>query len=455
MSRSPVRRGALGAAAVALALALNPHIAIASESSLEDEPPPESVEGLRGPLAEGFRERVRKQTLFPRLAEALEDAPPFFRDTELHLAPRAYYLRRRNEDNSRSEAWALGGSLVYRSGRWRDLLSVGAAAYTSQRLLGKQSEGGTRLLERSNDGYTVLGQAYAQLHWREHALTLYRQELDLPYVNGQDSRMTPNTFEGFVAQGSEGPIDYAAGHLLQIKRRNEDHFVSFSEAAGPASGPHEGLSLLGVRWRLTENLSVGAVDYWVKDVLNVLYAEVDWHLPLAGELGLRAQAQFTHQKSVGDDRLTGDAYETWVVGGRLAASYKSALLSFAFSTTDREASIRSPFGSYPGYLSLMQLDFNQAGEDAFGLAASYHFGRLGIPQLSWHVSAVWGEGARDAARNELADQRELDLTLDYRFEKGGLRGLWLRLRGSNVHIDGEPRDSNEVRVILNYDIPIL
>jgi hypothetical protein len=427
----------------------------AGESSLEDAPPPESVEEMRGPLAAAFRERIRQETLFPRIAALLEEAPPFFRDTELRLDLRSYYFRRRATTNVRSEAWALGGGLVYRSGRWKDLFSVGAALYTSQRLVGKQGEGGTLLLERSQDGYTVLGQAFGRLHWRKHRLTLYRQELDLPYVNKRDNRMTPNTFEGYLAEGSEGPIDYAAGHVLQIKRRNADHFVSMSEAAGVDSGPHEGLSLLGLRWHPSEHFSVGAIDHWVKDVLNILYAEADGYLPLGEELGLRAQAQFTHQASVGNDRLTGRAYETWVVGGRLATSYKSALLSVAFSKTDEEAAIQSPFGSYAGYLSLMQRDFNRAGEAAFGAAASYHFGRVGLPKLSLHLAMAWGRDAQDSASNALPDRREFNVTLDYHFESGLLRGLWLRARASNLHVDGAARDSNNIRVILNYDIPVL
>jgi hypothetical protein len=445
---------ALGALLALLIGVLAPMVH-AGEASLEDEPPPESVEGLRGPLAAAFRKRIRQKTLFPQLAALLEDAPPFFRDTELRLDLRSYYYRLRLTTNQRSEAWALGGGLVYRSGRWKEFFSLGAALYTSQRLVGKQAEGGTLLLERTQDGYTVLGQAYARLHWRAHRLTLYRQELTLPYVNKRDNRMTPNTFEGYVAEGSEGPIDYAAGHVLQIKRRNADHFISMSEAAGVDPGPHEGLSLLGLRWNVSEHFSVGAIDYWVKDVLNILYAEADGYLPLGEDLSLRAQAQFTHQASVGNDRLTGHAYETWVVGGRLATSYKSALLSVAFSKTDEEERILSPFGSYPGYLSLMQLDFNRAGEEAYGAAASYHFGRIGIPQLSLHVGMAWGRDAVDSASKALPDRREFNVTLDYRFESGLLRGLWLRARASNVHVDGEPRDSNNIRVILNYDIPVL
>jgi hypothetical protein len=437
-----------------LALAVAP--VHASESTMDDEPAPESVEDLGGPLGDAFRVRLRAGTLFPRLAEALEDRPPFLRDTRLLLAPRTYYFRRRNEDGSHSEAWALGGSLSYESGWWREFFSVGGALYTSQRLVGSKSRDGTGLLAPRQHGYNALGQAYARLRWREHLATLYRQALDLPYVNGQDSRMTPNTFEGFVATGSEGPVDYAAGHLLRMKRRNEEGFDSFSKVAGVPGGGHEGLSLLGVRVRPLEGLSLGAIDHFVKDTLNILYAEADWHHEISEELGVRVQGQWTHQASVGDHDLTGRAFHTWVSGGRVAASFRSAILTLAFSTTDSEATIRSPFGSYAGYVSLMQEDFDRASEDAFGVGASFHFRRLGLPGLSAHGLAAWGRDAKDpATRQSLPDQRELDATLDYRFEDGVLRGLWLRLRFSNVDIEDSSRDSNELRFIVNYELPVL
>jgi hypothetical protein len=140
----------------------------------------------------------------------------------------------------------------------------------------------------------------------------------------------------------------------------------------------------------------------------------------------------------------------------VAASFRSAILTLAFGTTDSEATIRSPFGPYAGYLSLMQEDFNRASEDAFGVGASFHFRRLGLPGLSAHGLAAWGRDAKDpATRQSLPDQRELDATLDYRFEDGVLRGLWLRLRFSNVDIEDSSRDSNELRFIVNYELPVL
>ena len=53
-------------------------------------------------------------------------------------------------------------------------------------------------------------------------------------------------------------------------------------------------------------------------------------------------------------------------------------------------------------------------------------------------------------------QEELDLTVDYSFEKGFLKGLWLRARGAYLDQEGpNARDVSNIRLILNYDLQIL
>jgi hypothetical protein len=54
-----------------------------------------------------------------------------------------------------------------------------------------------------------------------------------------------------------------------------------------------------------------------------------------------------------------------------------------------------------------------------------------------------------------ADEQEIDLTVDYKIEEGRWRGFWLRLRGSALDIDGAEDTAWQVRVILNYSLPIL
>src|SRR5262245_1000888 len=62
------------------------------------------------------------------------DTPAFFRESLLQFVARTYYLTRDNFDGSRSQAWAGGGWIAFRSGLIGDLFGVHAAYYTSQPL---------------------------------------------------------------------------------------------------------------------------------------------------------------------------------------------------------------------------------------------------------------------------------------------------------------------------------
>jgi hypothetical protein len=432
------------------------------ESSLGEAPAPESLGELRDSLEKGFEEESREETLFPRVKRLLRDFPPFFRDTELKWNTRSYYFDERGQDDSRSEAWTLGGSLTYRSGWFKEFFSIGAVFYTSQKLIGRKSRDGTRLLRPEQKSLSVLGQAYARLKYRDHRITLYRQDLDLPYVNRQDSRMVPNTFEGYTLQGSFSALpriaklNYTAGYLTRMKRRDDDDFISLSEAAGVPQPSSHSLAFAGVLLSPVEGFSFGAIDHFVKDTINIAYAMSDYHHPVSDDLELRFQGQFTHQRSVGDDELPGSPFSTWVVGGRVAASYRNLVFGVAGASTDDGAAIVSPFGSYPGFVSLMQKDFNRAGEDAWLVGLSYHFKHLGLEGFSAVANYAEGYGARDPiSGSSLPDQREFNLTLDYHVERGLLRGLWLRVRGSVLDTDGADSIGHQLRVVLNYSIPVL
>jgi outer membrane porin, OprD family len=429
----------------------------ADESVLLSGPASTTVEEDAGSLDRAFEEKPRLDTpLSRRIRRSMQNLPAFFRDTELDVDFRNYYFRRRTTDNLDSEAWAIGGGVLYRSGWLLDAVQLGASMFTSQKLYGPSDRDGTGLLRPRQRSYIVLGESFLRLRAKGSQLTVYRQQLDLPYVNGNDSRMSPNTFEGVSLLGRYEKVGYAAGHLLQFRRRASKEFVSFSEAAGVPGASSNGLTFAGLRVKPSENLSVGAINAFVKDTLNIAYVELEWLRKLPNGAALRLGGQFTHQRSAGDDRLTGESFETWVAGGKIAASWRKAVFSIAVSSTDHEASILNPWGSYPGYLGMMQRNFNDANEIAWGATLSWHFDRIGAPDLSMALRYSEGYDGRDTRTDEnLGDHRELNATLDYRISSGIARGLWLRGRFAWGQIENARRDSFEGRAVIRYEFQIL
>jgi len=296
-----------------------------------------------------------------------------------------------------------------------------------------------------------LGHAFVQVDLTERIFARFgRQDLALPFVNRRDNRMIPNTFEAYWLAGRLSKLDFAVGWVDKIKIRNSRDFESMSELAGGAKD--RGLALAGVRFRPREDFDIGLINYWNKDTLNVLYAESNWTRSLSSGLAFRLSGQFAHQKTIGDTELEGESFDTHALGARLAASFRGATLSLALTGVDRDATLRSPWGSYPGFLSSMNRDFRRADENAWGVGLSYQFSRLGLPGVSFSSQFANGTGAREGDLS-LPNIREWDVTLDLRPENKRWKGFWFRARMAIVDEAGDGRDDAQLRLIVYYDLP--
>jgi len=169
--------------------------------------------------------------------------------------------------------------------------------------------------------------------------------------------------------------------------------------------------------------------------------------------GLRLDAQFTSQNTLGEELLPGSPYHTWNVGLRAAASWQGLLGRLAFSITGDERQIESFYGSNPTYISLMQRTYNHAGEKAVLASLSYDFSHIGLDDLSAIVNFAQGWGGRIAGVQ--MDAREVNVTFDYRVGRGVLDTLWLRLRGAWLDESTASKDGTDFRVILRYELPVI
>jgi outer membrane porin, OprD family len=402
--------------------------------------------------------------LFPGLREAVKDFPAFLRDTDITLYLRTYYFGRENPDGSENEALAFGGWFTYRSGWLLDTLQLGATGYGSAPLYAPDDRDGTTLLKPGQEGYGVLGEAFAALRYQDLVLIKgYRQEVTQGYINREDNRMTPNTFEGLTLGGKVGPVDYLGGYLWKMKARNSDTFRFMSEEAGVA-GSDDGVALFGVKLAPLPGLKLDVSEQYGFNTFNTVFAQADYTHPLAEDLRLIFGGQFTDQRAVGDQLLTTASskdWDTYNVSAKAAVGYRELTVTVGGSVTGSGHTIQAPWGSFPGYLSLIQEDFQRADEKAVLVGAAYDFSKLITPGLGAFFNIAWGWDAIDPKTRAAApDQTEYDLTIDYRPPRGFLllpvtRNLWLRLRGAILDREDSDQLGYQVRLILNWEIPFL
>ena len=397
--------------------------------------------------------------LFQDLKERLRFADPFFRDMKLAVYLRTHDLDRDNAGSPRSRAWAGGSALAIRTGFLDDWLQLEAAGATSQPLFAPEDEGGTLLLTQNQAEVSSFAIANARLRFTGQELVLGRQLVKTPYINPQDNRMLPNTVEGAVLtrrRDEAQTFDYGVGYLWGFKARDSSYFVPFSKELGVTED--RGVLAAGAKVVPIEGLTIGAIDYLIADVLNTTFAEADWIVRDA-PLQFRFSVSYTDQRTVGADLIAGAPYATDQVSARVAASYDNATVLFAGSQNGEGAALQGPFGSFPAYTVLDQLNFNEAGQKTLVVGAAYDLSHLVLDGLKLQSRYGWAWDAVDAPSGKpLTRQNEFNVELEYLPTAGPLENIHVQVFYSMVELpNNAPGETQQpqVRGIVTYLIPLL
>ena len=404
----------------------------------------------------------------------LEKRRQALKDTKFEFNLRTYYFDRSDFSSDEKQAWAIGGWAGFKTGYFLDHIAFGATGYLSEPLYAPDDRDGTTLLAPGQEGYEVLGEAYAEIRIIDGlTINVGRKGYDTPFINRNDSRMTPNTFEAIVLQGrvelekddtpttvvdpKDGPapaptakkdlavIKYGLGYFDQIKERNSDDFVSMARDAG--ADAERGVFSGGAIYEKGK-FSIGAIDYYSEDIINIAYAETKMELPFSPDFKPRLAAQFVDQRNTGDNLLQGNEFNSDQIGLKLEVPVQKLLFTAAFTTAWGDANLRAPWSGYPGYTSVQVQDFNRMGESAFLFRIGYDF--PGVDGLSAYALAVFGT---DPDGDTQYRQDEYDVNLQWAPKKNRLKGLSLRLRYGVVNQDGGGVDNlTDFRAICNYVI---
>lgn len=367
---------------------------------------------------------------------------PFIRDAAFSVAPRFYYRSVRNNLGVQ-DTFAGGGAVGLTTGWWRDAVQFGVTGYTTQPLVAVKTNNRSGLVETDGDGFFTLGEAWTKLRAGPATATLFRQILNLPFINANDSRMIPNTFEAYQIDAK--PWDFLrvnAGYITHMKARNSPDFVPMSEAAG-APQVNRGTTFAGFVVGSEERTYLGAMTELTWDIFSCSYIQAGHTWEVTPDFELRGDVQFADQRSVGSELI--GSFATQFYGARATASYCGALLSLSYTNTTRGTGLLDPFGADPGFNGLMISNFALGGEQSFGVELTYNFERIGLPGMTVFSSYVYG------ALPDNGWEQEINITADYRINSGILKNIWLRLR--YAHNEASARAPIEdFRVILNYAV---
>jgi hypothetical protein len=332
------------------------------------------------------------------------------------------------------------------------MFQVGLVGYTSLKLYGPDDKDGTRLLAPGQDTIAVLGEAFGAVRILGQTFTGYRQRINRPFINLQDNRMVPNTFEAYTLTGAASDVSYTGGYVTKIKKRDSEHFVWMSDAAGGSNSNHKGTAFAGATWDFVKNGYVRADFQETADVFRTFYADGKYPIALDEQTVLALGAQYIHQKSVGAAQIGN--FSTWGAGLQATIARGPFGGQLYYTQTGKGFDTQNPYSNHPSYLDMMQVAFNTAGEQAWGIGGTLDFASIGAPGLTTGVLYANGRSRVNATTGAtIPDREETNIRADYAFAKGTvLEGLVATLRYSWLHQDGSPQTGPQLRAYVNYDV---
>ncbi|MBU4563306.1 MAG: OprD family porin [Desulfarculus sp.] len=362
---------------------------------------------------------------------------------------RNYFMDRDYNDGPDQSAWAIGARLSYATKPWRGM-SAGASVSTSQPFFyAPTSRSGTNLLDDSQNGFSVLDQLYFQAQYAGFRGVVGRQLIDTPFLNPNDVRMVPVTYEALSLGCDLGGLSLSLAQVRGVKSWNDTTFQSMSRAAGLDAD--EGLTMGGAVYKWGA-YKVQVWDYYSHEFMNALYMQADAAWKLSADWSLAASAQAMRQQDVGE-ALYGEFY-AFQAGVRSALTWRKTTLTLAFTDVADDHDMVNPWAGWPGYTSIMELNNDKAGQCTllFRLGADLaQYGIKGLEATFTHTRATVHDG-KTLIR---PDQLETDVDLRYYFQ-GELKPLWLRLRAAyvdqDITIGGDTY--SDFRLIVNYDFSL-
>ena len=414
-----------------------------------------------------------------------------------------------------TKALGLGGSMIYQTAFYRGLSAKAGLYYTSSPFSGlredasdvKYLKAGKDTISRyqvANGGawsYAVLAQANIEYKYSKTQLRAGRQIFESFLTKSNDTKMIPNTFEGYTFQTKElANTRIRAAYFTAQKLRDHTTFhdvLTFKNSAGESwannddSAVHKGLSyanfkaagkdvhheliIVDAQNKSLKNLKVNVTYGAVADVISSLTGELNYKIDLGSGYSLTPGARYMQQFDNGGGKIGGASLKGKLAGKRGALlGYKDAnslnssiwmarlvlkkgplKAKVGYSAVADAADIVAPWRGFPtgGYTRAMGQYNWYANTKTWDIEANYDFDKAGlVPGFSAMLRyAMQDFDAAKQAAGVQADSNVVQIDLRENFKNG----LYVKVRVGLVSADNRvgsiDKDSyNEYRFELNY-----
>ena len=358
--------------------------------------------------------------------------------------------------NSSLSDFALGGQLKFETASLHGI-SLGAALYTSHSLTQADDDDFNDELASSDQYYDILAEAYIDYALADLSLRVGRQQIDTPFADTDDIRMTPHTFEAITAHYTYSDFTFDTGYLTRWQ--GVDAGYPDNADFGDLIEGSDGTVMLGGTYG-TDFIETSAWYYGIIDFANIFYIDAVAPFEITEDFSLTLGAQFTTQNDATNEE-TFSEFDAEVGGELYGVMAEFEAYGFTFGGAYTHASVNEGeqlfggFGGGPFYTNIDTLVANEfaAGQDAnsYTLSLGYNFEEVNVEGLNIGYTFGHYEGGEDA-QDKTADIEviEHNFYIEYEFlEDWSLDAVYVisQDQGSGDKTDW---DYNRAQLRLNY-----
>jgi hypothetical protein len=391
------------------------------------------------------------------------NAAGFIEDSKASLELRNFYLNRdfrENPGQNKREEWAQGFILNLESGYTQGTVGFGvdAIGMLGLKLDSSPDRSGTDLLPRDSknrpeDDYSKLG-VTGKVRFAESQLRVGTLLPKMPYLQYSNSRLLPQTFEGWQLQSKDlERATFTLGEIDRVVQRNVSGSdkLTLNNKNGRFGGSPE-----------SDELRFGGVDYAINPQLlaSYHYAELSdvyrqhflglQHNLALGAGKLKSDLRYFSNSEAGrelvgdiDNRVINAMFTYSLAGHSLGLAYQKMLGDDGFTYVN---------GATPYLTNFLQInDFAGPDQRSWQLRYDFDFAKVGIPGLTFMTRYVRGDQVDLASGEGREWERNTDIA--YAFADGPLKNLKVTWRNATYR-SSFVRDLDENRLILSYIVPL-
>jgi hypothetical protein len=415
-------------------------------------------------------------------------------------------------DNS---ALGLGGSMIYKTAPFAGLSATAGLYYSNSPFpgirgddsnVGNVKSGKDTISRKSvrDDGdwsMTSLAQAYLQYDYSKTTVKAGRQMFESFLTKSNDTKMIPNTFEGFSVETNEVPqTRLRAAYFYAQKLRDHTEFhdvITFKDSSGDSwsnnddTPIHQGLSytnlkaagndtnnaliVADIKNTSIENLQVDITYGAVPDLFSSITGELNYMIALPSGFSLTPGVRYMKQMDNGAGEIGGASLNGSLAGltgtqsgykdansvdaslamARLVLKKGPLQLQVAYSAVADEGDIVAPWRGFPtgGYTRAMAQYNWRANTKTTAAEVKYDFGKANIiPGFSAMARYAMQDFDEDKqAAGVQADSNILHMDFIQKIATGLEGKFRVGLVSADDRVGSTDKDSyNEYRFELNY-----